>query len=193
MDSEGVGRRYAALAGLLAVGVTLGVAELAAAVAPGSRSLVVAVGDVVIDLVPGWLERAVISTLGGNDKPFLLANIMVVSGLLGAVLGILSVRRFVVGAAGLATMTGVGVAASIADPQTDVAGPIAAGAAAVSAGILALWLLLRAVRPSVASAAAPASADGCRAQRGQRAPHDPGRRRVDRLRSLHRASLQSRN
>jgi len=153
-----VGRGYAAAAGLLAVAVTLGVAELVASSLPASRSLVVAVGDVVIDLVPGWLERAVISTLGGNDKPFLLANIIVVSGLLGAVLGILSVRRFVVGAAGLATMTGVGVAASIADPQTDVAGPIAAGAAAVSAGILALWLLLRAVRPSAASAAAAAPA-----------------------------------
>ena len=151
MDS-GPSAAPAAAAGLLAIGVTLGVAELAAAVVPGSRSLVVSGGDVVSDLVPGWLERAVISTLGGNDKPFLIANILVVSGLLGAVLGVLSARRLLVGVAGLATMTGVGVAASVADPQTDVIGPIVTGAATASAGILALWLLLRAARPSVAPA-----------------------------------------
>ncbi|MDQ3066041.1 MAG: molybdopterin-dependent oxidoreductase [Actinomycetota bacterium] len=154
MNFEAVGRRYAALAGLLAIGVMLGVAELAAAVLPDSRSLVVSVGDVVIDNVPGWLERAVISTLGSNDKPFLIANIVIVSGLLGAVLGILSVRRFLIGAAGLTAMVGVGVAAALADPQADGAGPVAAGLIAASAGIAALRLLLGAAQPDPASAQA---------------------------------------
>ncbi|MEO5576858.1 MAG: molybdopterin-dependent oxidoreductase [Gaiellaceae bacterium] len=145
-----VGRAYAALAGVLAVGVTLGVAELAAALLPDGRSLVVSVGDVVIDNVPGWLERAVISTLGSNDKPFLIANIVVVSGLLGAVLGILSVRRFLIGAAGLAVMVVVAVAAALADPQADGVAPIAAGLIAASAGILTLRLLLGAAQPDLA-------------------------------------------
>ncbi len=152
MDSQhgSVRRGYAALAGLLATGVTLGMAELAAAVVPDGRSLVVSVGDVVIDNVPGWLERAVISTLGSNDKPFLIANIVVVSGLLGAALGILGARRFAVGAAGLAAMVGVGVAAALADPQVEGAGSIVAGLIAAGAGILGLWLLLRAALPRVA-------------------------------------------
>jgi len=152
MDSQhgSVRRGYAALAGLLATGVTLGMAELAAAVVPDGRSLVVSVGDVVIDIVPGWLERAVISTLGSNDKPFLIANIVVVSGLLGAALGILGARRFAVGAAGLAAMVGVGVAAALADPQVEGAGSIVAGLIAAGAGILGLWLLLRAALPRVA-------------------------------------------
>ncbi|HXH89286.1 MAG TPA: molybdopterin-dependent oxidoreductase [Gaiellaceae bacterium] len=141
-----VRRGYAALAGLLAAGVTLGVAEVAAAALPESRSLVVSVGDVVIDLVPGWLERAVISTLGGNDKPFLIANIVLVTMLLGAVLGILSVRRFLVGAAGLSALVGIAVAAALADPQAEGAGPVATGLIAAPAGILALWLLLGAAR-----------------------------------------------
>ncbi|MBA2513356.1 MAG: molybdopterin-dependent oxidoreductase, partial [Solirubrobacterales bacterium] len=131
----------------------LGTTELVAELLPSGRSLVVAVGDIVIDLVPGWLERAVISTLGGSDKPFLIANIAVVAGLLGATLGLLSSRRFPLGAIGLAAMTGVGVAASLADPQAGVAGPIAAGLAGASAGIGALWVLLRAGRPTVAPAA----------------------------------------
>lgn len=151
-------RVYGAVAGLLAVGVTLGVAELVAGLLSGGRSFVVALGDVVIDLVPRWLERAVISTLGSNDKPFLIVNIVVVSGLLGAVLGILSVRRFVVGVAGLAAMAALGVAASLSDPQTDVAGPLVAGVTAAPAGILALWALLRAAGPSAAPAA-PATRD----------------------------------
>ena len=145
-----VARGYAAAAGLLAAGVMLGVAELAAAVLPDSRSLVVSVGDVVIDIVPGWLERAVISTLGSHDKPFLIANVVLVSGLLGAVLGILSARRFLVGAAGLTAMVGVGVAAALADPQAEGAGPVAAGLIAAGAGIVALRLLLRAALPVVA-------------------------------------------
>lgn len=154
MHFEAVERRYAALAGLFAVGVTLGVAELAAAVAPESRSLVVSVGDVVIDNVPGWLERAVISTLGSNDKPFLIVNIVVVCGVLGAMLGILSTRRFLVGAAGLAAMVVIGVAAALADPQADGAGPVVAGLLAAAAGITALWLLLRAALPVAPPAAA---------------------------------------
>ena len=151
------GRAYAAVAGVLAVGVMLGVAELVAGMLSDGRSLVVAVGDVVIDNVPGWLERAVISTLGSNDKPFLIVNIVVVSGLLGAAVGILSARRFPVGAAGLAAMGAVGVTASLDDPQAGVVGPISAGLGGASVGILALWMLLRAATPG--AAAAPAVRD----------------------------------
>ncbi len=142
------------MAGLLAVGVMLGVAELVAGMLSDGRSLVVAVGDVVIDTVPGWLERAVISTLGSNDKPFLIVNIVVVCGLLGTALGILAARRFLVGAAGLAAIAAIGVAASLDDPQVGVAGPIIAGVGGASAGILALWMMLKAAAPSAAPAPA---------------------------------------
>ena len=134
-DSAPVGRLHAALSGVLAVAVTLGIAELVAGLLSDGRSLVIAVGDTVIDLVPGWLERAVISTLGTWDKPFLIVNIVVVSALLGALLGILSVRRFPIGAAGLAVMAAVGVAASLADPQAGAVGPVAAGIVGACAGI----------------------------------------------------------
>ncbi|MHB1243432.1 MAG: molybdopterin-dependent oxidoreductase [Gaiellaceae bacterium] len=154
MNFEAVGRRYAALAGLLAVGVMLGVAELAAAVAPETRSFVVSVGDIVIDNVPGWLERAVISALGSNDKPFLIANILVVCGALGAAIGILGTRRILAGAAGLAAMVAIGVAAALADPQADGVGPVVAGLLAAAAGIAVLWLLLRAALPVARSAPA---------------------------------------
>ena len=151
---DSAGSAYGAMAGLLAVAVMLGVGELVAGMLSDGRSLVVALGDVVIDNVPGWVERVVISTLGSRDKPFLIANILVGSGLLGAALGILSARRFLVGAAGLAAMAAAGVAASLDDPQAGVAGPTIAGVAGASVSILVLWMLLSAATPS----AAPASA-----------------------------------
>ncbi len=161
MDSKrqpgSVGRAHASLAGLLAVAVTFGVAELVTGLASDGRSLVIAVGDTVIDLVPGWLERAVISTLGTNDKPFLIANILVVSGLLGAALGIVGARRLFLGAAGLVAMVAVGVAASLADPQAESVGAVSAGVAGAAAGILTLWWLLRAATHETSPAAvAPA-------------------------------------
>jgi DMSO/TMAO reductase YedYZ molybdopterin-dependent catalytic subunit len=145
----------AGLAGLLAIAVTLGVSELVAGLLPGGRSFVIAVGDVVIDSVPGWMERAAISLLGTADKPFLIVNILVVSGLLGAGLGILAAKRFFSGATGLAVMAWLGAAASIADPQTEgAATPLAVGLVGAVAGIVTLWLLLHAAgrtRPVVAA------------------------------------------
>ena len=144
--------RLAVMAGVLAVGVMLGVAELAAGAVSSGRSLVVAVGDIVIDLTPDRLERAVISALGTNDKPFLIACILVGSALLGAAVGALARRRFAAGAAGLVAMAGVGVAASLADPQTGVTGPLLAGASGAASGVATLRALLGPIRPQNATA-----------------------------------------
>src|SRR5262245_46423234 len=149
------GRWWAALSGFLAVAVMLGVSELLAAIVPGARSHVVAVGDEVIDRTPGWLERAVISNLGTTDKPFLIGCILVVSALLGAVLGILAARRFAIGVAGIAFMAAVGTVASFRDPQSDGASPLWVGLAGAAAGIGTLWLLLREV-PETSVARTPA-------------------------------------
>ena len=158
----------------MSVAVTLGIAELVTGLLSDGRSLVIAVGDTVIDLVPGWLERAVISTVGANDKPFLIANVLVVSGLLGAVLGVLSARRFLLGAAGLATMTGVGVAASLADPQAGGAGSVAAGLVGGCAGILTLWLLMGLLTGPLTGPARSSPARSSPVQAPAPAVRDPG-------------------
>ena len=159
----GGGERWrSALAGFLAVAVMLGVSEILAAAIPGARSHVIAVGDSVIDRTPGWVEREAIERLGTSDKPFLIGSVLVVSGLLGALLGIVAARRFAAGAAGIALMAAVGTAASFEDPQTDgAAPPLAVGVLSALAGIATLWVLL-----------APASR-GCRGR--DRAGGRPGR------------------
>jgi len=156
----------------------LGVSEVLAGAVPGGRSHVVAVGDQVVDAVPAWLERAVIERLGTSDKPFLIANILVVSGLLGAILGILAARRFVLGAFGLAFMAGVGAAASSADPQAGTAAAVVVGIVSAAAGIATLWLLLGAAGRAAASAV-PASVPAKPLPRAI-----PGRKTADRHRFL---------
>ena len=148
------------LAGVLAVTVVLGIAELVAAFLV-SPSLVIAVGDVVIDSVPGSLERAVISLLGTADKPFLISAILVLSLLIGAALGLLAARRFPLAALALLVYTSIGVAAAIADPQSNVLAPVLTGAVGACAGIVLLRRLIDALGP----AAGPEPS-------GERGPHE---------------------
>lgn len=129
--------------------MALGISELVAGVLPGARSLVLAVGDVVIDSVPGWLERWAIATLGTADKPVLVGGILVVCAVLGALLGILGARRFLLAVAGFAVAAVLGILAAAADPRGGVAAAVAVGVAGALAGIVTLLLLLRAAGPRV--------------------------------------------
>ncbi|NEK84737.1 molybdopterin-dependent oxidoreductase [Blastococcus saxobsidens] len=147
---RGPTRGRAALAGIASVAVALGVAELAAGLIPRVPSLVISVGDTVIDSVPGWLERWAIATLGTADKPVLLGSIVVVSLLLGAALGVLARRRFVLAAAGIALFAALGTAAALADDRNPVLLTLLVGVLGAAAGIGVLYLLARAVHGSAA-------------------------------------------
>lgn len=139
-------RRRAALSGVLSVGVSLGLSELAAAVLPGARSLVLSIGDVVIDSVPGWLERAAIATLGIADKPVLVVSVLVVAGVLGGLLGIAGSRRFRTAVLGFAVAAALGAAAAMTDPRGSALAAVAVGVGGAVAGVVALRILLDAAR-----------------------------------------------
>ena len=134
--------RAAAVAGVFAAGMALAVGEAVAAVT-GGPSLVVVVGDVVVDLAPGWLVRRTIDLLGTTQKPALLIGIVVVTLLAGGALG-----RNVGGGrrTGRATfvafgLVGFGAAAWSGAPIRG----LASGLAAVSVGISVLEAGLRRV------------------------------------------------
>jgi DMSO/TMAO reductase YedYZ molybdopterin-dependent catalytic subunit len=129
-----------ALAGIAAATVALGVAELVA-VATGPRSApLVAVGGVVVDTVPEPLKQFAIDLFGVHDKTALLAGTVVLLAAFAAAIGVLSVRSFRYGVAGIALFGIVGVAAALTRPN---AGPTAAlpslVGAAVAGGVL--WAL----------------------------------------------------
>ena len=136
------GRGAAALAGLAAVTAAVGSSELVAGLVEPAPSLLVSVGDAVIDSVPGWLERAAIEALGTADKPFLVVSILVVSALLGAALGVLARTRFAAAAGGFVAFAAVGVVAALADPRRSPAASVLVGVVGAVVGVLVLHRLV---------------------------------------------------
>lgn len=86
-----VGR--AALAGIAAGALALGVAELLAGILPGAASPIVAVGDLVISLQPPGAKQFVVDLFGTADK--LVLNLFIAGVAIGAagVGGILARNR----------------------------------------------------------------------------------------------------
>ncbi|MDQ1670588.1 MAG: hypothetical protein QOE40_2649 [Actinomycetota bacterium] len=146
------GRRTAgALAGLIAAGVALGVAELVSAFIDPKSSPVVAVGGSVIDATPQWLKQFAIEQFGTNDKPVLIGSIVVVLVLLALLTGTLAVRRPAVGLAGVAVLGAVGAVAATTRPAAAALAflPSVVGALV---GAVALLMLLRTLRTPTAGA-----------------------------------------
>jgi DMSO/TMAO reductase YedYZ molybdopterin-dependent catalytic subunit len=147
-------RDRAAVAGVVAAGAALAATELAAGLLDGVESLVVAIGDSVIDTVPGSVERGAIDLFGTADKPILIGSIVVVALALGAVVGRAAARRFAVGAAGVAGFAALGVAAALRDARTSVVPALVVGGVGAAVGIAVLHRLLRrAARRSAGGAA----------------------------------------
>jgi hypothetical protein len=105
-------RGLGALAGLLACGAALGVAELAAGVVGAQTSPVVAVGGSAIDATPEWLKDFAIRTFGERDELVLLAGIAAVLAGFAVAVGLLATRRPRPGLAGVAVFGAVGAAAA---------------------------------------------------------------------------------
>ena len=90
-----------ALAGLVAIAIGLAVGELVARLVDGA-SLIVAIGNMVIDNSPQQMSKWAIDTFGTKDKPVLVAGITVTTVAVGTGLGALSTRYWLIGAVGLA-------------------------------------------------------------------------------------------
>ena len=106
----------AALAGLVAAAVALGVAELAAALVGPASSPVIAVGDAVITLTPEAVKEFAIRTFGENDKIVLVAGTLVIIALYALVIGLIALRSRRAGAVGIALFGLVGAVAAITRP-----------------------------------------------------------------------------
>ena len=110
---NGSQRALAALGGIAAAALGLGVSEAIAGVLPGATSLVDAVGQVVIDLQPPGAKDFVVQLFGTNDKLALEIVVTVAAVALGGLFGILAARRFAVGALGFGAFGVVGFVAGL--------------------------------------------------------------------------------
>jgi len=165
----------AALAGLVAAAVALGVAELAAALVGPASSPVIAVGDAVITLTPEAVKEFAIRTFGENDKIVLVAGTLVIIALYALVIGLIALRSRRAGAVGIALFGLVGAVAAITRPA---GGPLdmLPSIAGAAAGIVALTAL---IAPLVLTPGADRDAAGAHDRTG-----DADEELVDRLREV---------
>ncbi|MBQ0893188.1 molybdopterin-dependent oxidoreductase [Micromonospora sp. U56] len=134
-------RGLAALAGITAAAVAIGVAE-PVAVLTGPRSApLIAVGGLVVDVVPEPLKQFAITLFGTYDKMALLVGTALLLAAFAALLGLLAVRRLWIGLAGIAAFAGLGVAAALTRAGADAADALPS---LVGAGLggLVLWAFL---------------------------------------------------
>ena len=151
------------MSGVAAAAISLGVSELAAGLL-GLPSLIEGMGNWVIDVVPTPVKEWAIATFGTNDKLVLLVGIIVVTILLGAVVGVFARDRFGIAIAVFVGFAAIGALAALNDPNVSLGlAVIPAGLAAIT-GLAALkWLYARGDEPA-------------RAPDDERAPQDVSRR-----------------
>ncbi|MFI7640882.1 molybdopterin-dependent oxidoreductase [Nonomuraea sp. NPDC049400] len=168
MQSNSVAPAWArALIGLVAGGVALGIAQLAAAFVRPETSPVVAVGDVTVDLAPAPVKEFAIRTFGESDKTVLIVGVvLVLLGVVAPLIGMLTMRRLAYGFAGLAAFGAIGLLAVLTRPDAEVpdALPTILGTAA---GAWTLWWLRRRVAGASPSPS-PATGDDSSATGAER-------------------------
>ena len=117
-------RSWAALVGVLAGALTLGVATLLAGVmtrtglATGTPSPVIAVGGVFVDHTPPWLKDFAVSSFGTKDKLALFVGMALVLTALCAVIGVLGARRHTAGLVVFVVLGAIGSLAVVSRPHS---------------------------------------------------------------------------
>lgn len=138
-------RGTAALAGLAAGAVTLGVAELLAGLlgrvttVTGTPSPLVAVGDAFVDLTPPWLKDVTVATFGTADKTALFVGMSLVLAALCAGIGLLARRRLAAALVTFALVGALGVAAVLTRPGAGVTDALPTVAGIVVGVLVLAW------------------------------------------------------
>ncbi len=152
-------RALAALAGLLAAAVALGVAELVAGLIGPASSPVVAVGNAAITLTPESLKEFAIRQFGQNDKLVLVGGVLVVIAVYAVLVGLVSLRSRLLGLLGIALFGVIGVLAAVTRPAGSVLDGLPSLVGAV-VGVLALGFLIAPLVLAGPNRGAPAPGNG---------------------------------
>ncbi len=128
---------------MLSAAVAIAAGEFLAGLIPGARSLVLSVGDQVIDLAPSAVKEFAVAVFGTADKAALLVGIGLFLALFALGVGLAAVRRFAWGAGGVVVLGLIGALAS-ATQAFDASPAVAVLPALMGtlAGILALRFLV---------------------------------------------------
>jgi DMSO/TMAO reductase YedYZ molybdopterin-dependent catalytic subunit len=157
-EVDAVDPRLAGLAGVVAAAVALGVGELVSSLGRVRQSLVVSVGDSVIDLAPGSVTSFGIDTFGTADKPVLLVVIVGLALAIGVRTGRAATTRPLVAVAVFGLFGVLGVWAGFDDPLASGGLAVVAALAGVACGLGTLFLLLAVLRGRIRRAPPPVGA-----------------------------------
>ncbi len=159
-------RRLAGLAGAASVGLALALTELIAGLFGRVPSAIAAVGGFVVDYSPPFVKEIAITVFGTADKGALAIGTVIIGLMVGAFVGVASLRRPWVSAVAFGAFGLLGAIAASMEPLVTPAAAVVTVVFASAAGWLTLrWLLRRVVQrtPELPT-------DGV--------PPDPGRRRA---------------
>jgi DMSO/TMAO reductase YedYZ molybdopterin-dependent catalytic subunit len=151
----------AAGAGIVGAAAAVAVGELAAGLVPAIPSPLDAVGQRVVDGLPGAVVTGAIAAFGPANRPLLFASTLLVVLGLGALVGLIARARPVIPVVTMAAAGVLGGLAGAAQPGADPLLVAATMVVAVVAGLLAL-------RAGLAADLAPSAAVGALAD-----PRDP--------------------
>ncbi|MCI9887039.1 molybdopterin-dependent oxidoreductase [Micrococcales bacterium 31B] len=114
---------WAALAGVVAAGITFGLGDvLAYFIAPAGRP-VTAVGEGVIKILPAPLIDFAKTTFGTADKPVLIGTIIAIALALAALAGVMALTRRAVGYGIVAVLIAAGVVATVTRADATIGTP----------------------------------------------------------------------
>ncbi len=140
-------RVRAGIAGVVAVMFAVATTEFVLGLLPGAGSLFIAVGDVVIEAIPGPVVQVAIDAFGSANRLVLLVSMTIVMAAAGAVIGVLGLRRPVVVPVGFAAFGVAGALAGLGDVAITTTSALLAAAAGVVAGAAVLHRILQVITP----------------------------------------------
>jgi DMSO/TMAO reductase YedYZ molybdopterin-dependent catalytic subunit len=143
------------VAGVGAVAFGAGLGELLAALIAPASGPFVAVGGTLIDLAPPWAKDTAIALFGTADKIALLVGIALVVLALAALAGWLEARRPPWGRVVVLAFGAVGAVVAMTRPDAGALSWLPSAFAGV-VGAIALWWLIRRLRPDDAPLTDPA-------------------------------------
>ena len=137
----------AAVAGIVAVALALGVSELVALLVDGMPSLVTSVGSLVVPVTPPAVKDWAIEVFGTSDKGALAIGTVAITLLVGAIAGVRGLQDRATAATLVVLFTGIGLTAALMQPL--VSGPVVVvttlAVGALAWGVLAMaWGLVEA-------------------------------------------------